>query len=259
MIKIFLFAFIFALVSSKSATLVKLGVNTTYDMNDTLFKFEYNGPGNDIILFYFDSDVHLFSYDISCREGSKSGGSDLLITIRQIAKNGTCTIRFRPEEYHKGSFVIYTLNNKLSIKLKNKYGNLFSGDEENTHHWLSASQLTFLVPKLDRDITANFEYSKSAYVERNTINIDNPFKVCCGNVCHEDISTYEFKKGQSYEISIKLIEFIDEYDFKYAVIPGFAFYDKKYNGTYSPDDLIINSTNFINIKLLLIALILLLL
>ena len=43
------------------------------------------------------------------------------------------------------------------------------------------------------------------------------------------------------------------------LIPGFTFYDKKYNGTYSPDDLDENSANCLKTKLLFISLILLLL
>ena len=56
---------------------------------------------------------------------------------------------------------------------------------------ISVSQLTFSVPKLDRDGTANFEYSKKSFVSGYTADIDNPFKVCHDKVCEENTTTYE--------------------------------------------------------------------
>ena len=263
MIKIFLFAFIFTLISSKSVPSVKLGVNTTFDMNNNEFKFQYNGPGKDIILFYFTLDNNYVEYDIDCpnagSSGSTSGSSRSFKALVQSVKKGTCTIKFEPKEENKGSFVIYTLNSKLSIKLKNKYGNLLSEckDDDNS---VSVSQLTFSVPKLDRDVTANFEYSNNVYVFGDTISIENPFKVCHGQECKENLSTYEFKKGESYEISVKVSKVTNKYSGKYIVIPGFTFYDQKYKGTYSSDDIIdSNSANGLKAKLLFISLILLLL
>ena len=127
---------------------------------------------------------------------------------------------------------------------------------------VSVSQLTFSVPKLDRDVTANFEYNKKADIERDSFTIENPFKVCHGKDCEENLSTYEFKKGESYEINVKVSKVRDEYNDKYIIIPGFTFYDQKYNGTYSPDDILdvdTNSANGLKAKLLFISLILLLL
>ena len=184
MIKIFLFFFIFALISSKSSPSVKLGVNTTFDMNNNEFKFEYKGPGKDIIIFYIKSDNYYVDYDLDCPntsiESSISGGTYDSITATQIEKTGTCTIKFESEKESKGSFVIYTIKSKLSIKLKNKYGNLIFADEDNDSLAESISQLTFSVPKLVRDVTANFEYSKNVLIHRTTYTIENPFKVYHG-------------------------------------------------------------------------------
>jgi len=32
---------------------------------------------------------------------------------------------------------------------------------------------------------------------------ENPFKVCQGTTCQENIKSYDFKKGGNYKISIK--------------------------------------------------------
>ena len=128
MIKIFLFAFIFTLISSKSTPSVNLGVNTTFDKNKNEFEFQYSGTGKDIILFYFKLDNKYVDYDIQGpygdTQGSTSGKSEISVSLVQSKEKGTYTIKFKSEEKNKGSFVIYTLNSKLSIKLKNKYGNL---------------------------------------------------------------------------------------------------------------------------------------
>ena len=157
------------------------------------FKFEYSGPGKDIILFYFNFSNYV-DYDIDCPNGgissSSSGFSEEAEAVAQFGKKGICTIKFESTEEYKGSFVIYTLNNKLSIKLKNKYGNLDTAYEDDDN-MISVSQLTFSVPKLDRDVTANFEYSKKSFVSGCTADIDNPFKVCHDKVCEENTTTYE--------------------------------------------------------------------
>ena len=264
MIKIFQFFFIFALISSKSSPSVKLGVNTTFDMNNNEFNFEYKGPGKDIIIFYIKSDNYYFDYDLVCpntsMESSISGGTYASITATQVGTTGTCTIKFESEKESKGSFVIYTIKSKLSIKLKNKYGNLIFADEDDDSLAESISQLTFSVPKLDRDVTANFEYSKDVFIHKTPYTIENPFKVYHGKDFKENISTYEFKKGESYEINVKVSKVTDEYNYKHIIIPGFTFYDQKYNGTYSPDDILdTNSANVLKIKLLFISLFLLIL
>ena len=36
--------------------------------------------------------------------------------------------------------------------------------------------------------------------------MENPFKVCHGNDCQENIETYNFKKGESYKIMVKAVK-----------------------------------------------------
>ena len=55
---------------------------------------------------------------------------------------------------------------------------------------------------------------------------------------------------------VKYNEYKDEKNYKHVIIPGFTFYDKDYNGTFSPDD-ILNGDTYLNIKILVVSLILL--
>ena len=85
-----------------------------------------------------------------------------LHTLNQGEKKGICNFKFfLSKETDKESLVIYTFNKELSIKLKNQYGflrNNFYLIFENIK--TSISQLTFLVPNLERDVNAIFEYQK---------------------------------------------------------------------------------------------------
>lgn len=250
--KIFLIGFIFTLVSSKTNPSVQLGVNTTFDRNNNLFEFNYNGKGKDLILFNINPDEEYLYYDIECPDDTigryvsyTSGDSVLML---QSKKKGTCSIYFYPEDKNKGSFL---------IRLKNKYGNLvpsFIREEEK----LSISQLTFLVPNLDRNVIVIFEYTPYAEIRGDIVTVNNPFKVCQGKKCEENIETYEFTKGKSYEIIIKLSNVKDEFDHYFLIMPGFTFYDEQYNENYSPDD-IIDAAYGLKLKLFFISLILLLL
>ena len=258
---LFLLFLIFTLVSSKSIIpSVKMGVNTTFDLNDNEFEFEYSGPGTDLILFYFKIDNNSLIYKIDCPNSHSqtqiynTQETELASNFRQLNKKGTCKIKFESEERNKGSFVIYTAKNKLSIKLKNKYGNLIH--QYDSKAFMSLSQITFSVPNLDRDITAKFEYNKTSVdIYGSTFNIENPFKVCKGKKCIDNVNTYDFEKGESYEINIKVSQVKTKEGWDYIIVPGFTFYDQNYNGTYSPDD-ILDEANVLKIKFFILSLIL---
>ena len=124
--KIFFFIFILAFISSKDIPSVKLGAKTTFDAeSDNSFKYVYKGPGKDLLVFYAYFDTISYNYDIDCQNSSSgtrgTGSSEKVNVVKLIDKSTTCTIKF---EEGKGSFIIYTLNIELGIKLKNKYGNI---------------------------------------------------------------------------------------------------------------------------------------
>ena len=262
--KIFFFIFILSFISSKDIPSVKLGAKNTFDAeSDNSFKYVYKGPGKDLLVIYFYFDTNSYSYDIDCQNSSTgssgSGSSEKVDVVNQIDKSGTCTIKF---EEGKGSFIIYTLNIELGIKLKNKYGNINLPiyTEEKDEKYINISQLTFSVPNLERDATVKFEYTEKAETSEGTYDMENPFKVCHGNDCQENIETYNFKKGESYKIMVKAVKKESRYEGTFSLIPGFTFYDENYDGTYTPDDIIeYNNAFSMKIKYLFISLILFLL
>lgn len=271
MIKILLLFFALSLSSSKTIPSVKAGINTTFDYNNDEFKYDYKGPGKDLMIMYANAEGGNFKLRIECKLDEVPGEitiGDYVKTNQIYFPNSPCMIIFNSTEGNKeakGSFVIYNFNKELSIKLKNKYGNVnlptYHLDEPG---YLSISDLTFSIPNLERDVTVNFEYNNTVYYYSEYI-IENPFKICQKNNCQQNISTYDFKKGESYKIIVKTtrIQEKDEEgeDQEVILIPGFTFYDKNYNGTFSPDDIIDddekkkNASNNLKIKLLFISLI----
>ena len=87
------------------------------------------------------------------------------------------------------------------------------------------SKLTYVIDKAEKSATFDFKYAneiKDKYDEK--INVPNPFQVCHGNDCKDNISTYDFKQGESYKIYIKYNKIGN-----YYVFPSFSFYDQKNN------------------------------
>ena len=258
-----LFAFIISLVSSKSIPSVKLGVNTTFDMDNNEFEFQYSGPGTDLILFYFKIEQNVFICKIDCTNSHSQSSIDnteeteMVGTFQQLGTKGICSIKFESEERNKGSFVIYTLKNKLSIKLKNKYGNLIH--QYDNKNFMSVSQITFSIPNLDRNVKAIFEYNNTNVdIFGSTFTMENPFEVCKDGKCIDILDSYDFKKGESYEIIVKVKQVTTKEKYKYIIVPGFTFYDQNYNGTYSDDDIldILDASNSLKIKFFILSLIL---
>lgn len=261
MTKIFFLFFIFSLISSKETTSIKLGVQTEFDSNsNNLFKYEYKGPGKDLIVIYLYFEGGAYTYDIDClSEGTSRSGSGYedIFMHAQIGKSGTCSLKF---EEGKGYLIIYTLNTELGIKLKNKYGNVNLPVYTDNDGLIDISQFTFSVPNLEKDATVKFQFNEKALTNWDIFTMENPFKVCHGNDCKENLDTYDFKKGESYKIMVKAVKKTDRHDNSLYVIPGWTFYDENYDGTYSPDDIIFSNNAFeIKIKYLYISLILLLL
>ena len=260
--KIILLIFTFALVSSKltSSSKIIYGVNPTIDENNIEFTLDYNSQGKDILLLYLSYEGSLF-VNYSCgmqgyanKTYSKAGEDLVLMT--HYDKKSTCRFKYAPVKGKKYSFVMYSMNTPVKIKLKNKYGNLRTPgaiSDSNTE----ITNLTFLVQNLEKDVNAIFEFNKkSAEMSQTIMYINNPFFVCEGNNCQKEVRRYTFKKGKTYTIKITYST-RQNYFFFYA-IPGFTFYDENYNGNYYEDDVILNGDIGLTLKYLLICLMLLL-
>ena len=78
------------------------------------------------------------------------------------------------------------------------------------------SNLTYAIDNADKNVTFKFTYNKGSK------GLPNPFKVCHGNDCKDNVETYDFKQGESYKIYVKIVSINDVYYF-----PTFRFGDIK--------------------------------
>ena len=100
----------------------------------------------------------------------------------------------------------------------------------------SASKLTFLVPNFRTNSNITFEYVENVwwYSEK----FENPFKVCHENVCKENVTSYYFEQGKSYQIYVKLLKKSVGFSTRYNyIVPPFSFYAEDYDKEYSNDDI----------------------
>ena len=253
MIKIFLLAFILVSASAKLFSSIMLGVNTTFSYSVSDLEFEYNGPGNDLLIFYIKYRGKQLSYTIMCGYEGTSGilfGNELIETLPQISRKGTCTLEFDMKEGEKGTVVIYALNIQLSIDINNQYGSIYQSVsvEDYSYRKILGNELSFSVPNVKNDILVGFEYNNKVEISQSFYYLQNPFEVCLSGYCSKNITGYKFKKGKSYEIKVKISRMTDKYEDKYIVVPGFTFY-KRYSDESSAD--------YLKKKLLFISLLLL--
>ena len=85
--------------------------------------------------------------------------------------------------------------------------------------------------------------------------VSNPFEVCHGNDCEKNVEEYDFEKGQSYTIYVKMEKKLDtDLNRESYVLPPFSFADKNYKENASSDD----DSMYLRTSLCLISLLLLL-
>ena len=95
----------------------------------------------------------------------------------------------------------------------------------------SINKLTFLIPNFRTNSTITLGYDDYE-------KFGNLFKVCHEKVCKENITSYYFEQGKSYQIYVKLLKkstgSSDRYDY---LVPPFNFYAEDYDEEYSNDDI----------------------
>ena len=236
----FILLCLFSLSASLEMTVVDLGQKISFDSSNKEFKIAYRGPNKNLFLFLITHDKEKLGYHIKCPFSESSAPDMHYKEYGFIFSNyaGECDFTLNIDEGDKGSFIVYDLKALYEIKLKNKYGNTkiflensYLDDEEVD----SAKKLTFLVPNFRTNSNIKFEY-----VEKVTLfeKFQNPFQVCHENVCKENVTSYYFEKGKSYQIYVKLLRVLQDSSSRYDyAVPPFRFYAEDSVEEYSNDDI----------------------
>ena len=229
---------LFSLSVSLGISSIDLGKKILFDSSNNEFIIEYHGPEKNLFLFLISHEKGKLDYKISCPYIHSSQTGLQLKDYQFLFNNlggGECNFKLTLDEGGKGYFIIYDFKALYEIKLKNKYGNIntyisYSHLEEDDFD-KSASKLTFLVPNFRTNSNITFEYV-------NYEKFENPFKVCHENVCKENVTSYYFEQGKSYQIYVKLLkELGDSPASYYYFVPPFSFYAEDYDEEYSNDDI----------------------
>lgn len=232
-------ASLFSLSVSLAIPSIDLGQKVLFDSSYKEFKIAYKGPNNNFFLFLISHERVNLGIEVICPMEectiSKAEYKEYGLLF-YYSNGGECTFKLDIDEEDKGSFIIYDFKALYEIKLKNIYGNIKM--HVNDYYYMhereideSALKLTFLVPNFSKNSTITFEYQES-------LAYKNPFKVCHENVCQEDVTSYYFEKGKSYQIYVQIQKEIRgmSQDIIYS-LPPFRFYAEDSSEEYSNDDI----------------------
>ena len=229
MLKITLLILIFGFISEKTIDDI-YGVDIPFDKDNTEFEFDYNGEGDNDILVVFVEINERARYNHTCGMSSVSmslspPGRSTSFLLQGTKVNNKLEIYNLPSN-GKGNIWLNPLKNKLNIDLsEKKYGKMiYLIDKMNGEYYFSP--LTFVIANAAKNVKFKFEYEKTSTHYKKYIEGDllNPFRVCHRNDCIDDVSTYEFKKGESYEIRVKFQKVLNEPE-NIHILPGFSFYE----------------------------------
>ena len=67
--------------------------------------------------------------------------------------------------------------------------------------------LVYSIDNAEKDVLLEFQYNKKMFIIGD-VKPDNPLKVCHGNNCEENITSYLMRKGESYKIYIEPLLYI---------------------------------------------------
>ncbi len=242
-----------SLILLASSETIEYAKETPYD-SETNFLFEITYPGTGYLFVYVScSTVNniLVRHDdgnynrgyISC---NKPGVGKLLYPTTKNKYD----LDLHANMKDSGIIWVNPSTNELEVDLSKKYEGKFPFIESKDDFY-QLPQLTYVINNAERDVTFNFQYTETDKQLYDEV-IPNPFKVCQESICLTNITTYDFKKGESYKIHVAFQELEH-----YQALPAFSFADKNYKEPSGNTD----TANAINLRfnLLVISLLLLLL
>ena len=222
MMKLFLISLLF-LVNSKDNN-IEFGKEITFDKDNNRFEFTAENNGTLFFYVYFNSD-ELVNFVI------KGDSSEVSYIITKPGVGGmiglnigntyTIKINYKDQNSHeKGTFWINPSYNPIKVDLDKVYGGKFVIYETSEIE----SQLTYIIENAQKDAHFKFKYQDKTNTIPGTLESPNPFEVCHGEECKENITSYDFKKGESYEIHVKVCKVIN-IPGNWPIVPPFSFYN----------------------------------
>ena len=239
------FLVLLAFVSSVTVPELQFDVETDADETTNSFEIPYSSEIKSMILYVYHDNSQTISVSIETSKETStmlviSPGTGMILSFKDN-KSITFTISFPSTTNKKAKVLLKDIAKEINIDLTKKYELPFAYAMfmEKTE----IGNITYSVQKLSKDVSFSFRYEQSFTYQGNTIRFNNPFKICNGNDCQEGVTSYDFKKGQTYKIYIKLTS---SYMFFYLYgFPKISFYEKKCQGqfVFLPNDICVDQCN----------------
>ena len=183
-----------------------------FDRNNNVFEFTTKGDGALFLSITFPVSNLLranftgcgFSSDYSINKPGQgnifSFESGKTCKLELIYKDQTSNV--------KGTIWMHPSTDEIKVDLNETYEWKYDVTELVFQNY----QIIYSIDNAERDVTFIFNFKDT--IPGKTVK--NPFKVCHGEECQEDITTYDFKKGESYKIYATVYN---------SILPAFSFHD----------------------------------
>ena len=228
------------LITTISSKINELSTDIEFDVVVPLaetnqFTFTNKAQEAKFYLVEMESDSSLLNYTYKCQgsEGTSGNSDEHYFIIK--AQQGECSLKIDTlgwTSQTKAEIWIHPLENKIVATLEKNHRYLLK-------HYVGFDEkypsFTYSVSNLAKDTKAKFDYRGS------TINIDgqkfklkNPFRICQGSDCKDDITEYTFINGTEYTIEIKPEE-LNTGSKTYYYMDSFSFYQEGGDETDTSD------------------------
>lgn len=217
-----LIIFLLIVISSQREKL-ELGVETKFQEDKYVFYFTVSQP--DFIFFQvkFDGQIRInfeFQGETTYTTYSKENGISGYFKVSGV---GSHVVYLYQDSAGTGTIWVNPSKNILKLDLNKRIEWKFDTVIRKPYDF-SASKLTFSIEKAEKNVQFIFKYKNKVTDNGIDINVPNIFQVCKEQDCQGNITTYDFKQGESYKIYANVYNLEDAY-----ILPAFHFCDKANN------------------------------
>ena len=183
---------------------VEYGKEIPFDINNNEFELTFNEAGALLVEVTFGTpNILNLNMDFRTINGKfpvNPPGIGKLFVFQPNFVN-KLILEYSSPSNEKGTIWMLPTTYEVGIKLNQTYEwkyNLIN-------YYLNSNvyQLKYSIDKAEKDAILEFKYDNNMKVENNVIAL-NPSKICHEEICQNNITTYNIKKGESYKIYIAI-------------------------------------------------------
>ena len=205
---------------------IEFGKEIPFDINNNEFELTFNEKGALLVAVNFGvSDilnVNMSFKGYNFKNMVKAPGYGIIIPFSPGETNIIKLEYLSPSE-EKGTIWIQPTTKEIAVNLDQVYEWKYSIQALffNTEPFV----LTYSINNAEKDAILKFNYDNNMKVEDKEIT--NPMRLCQGDTCQSNLTSYNIKKGESYKILIEINVFKKDKNFGPVLntyyLPSFSF------------------------------------